>query len=386
MSCPGMPRRGRVTKVRNARGENAMHRVAICRVAICRVAVLLCVLGVSPPAVWAEAGGSNVSAPVGWRAKLSDCWCSCRDYLAAIPDRGRACLRRWAATCDRGSEASAPRRVGLVFPKKLDAKEPLVVLVHGLDAGPAYWCDLAPLLEASGHRVARFGYPNDQALDDSAALLADEIASLARKHPGIKLDLVAHSMGALIARRYVEGANYRGGVRRLIMLAPPNEGSCYARFSQAAELVEHAQLWRTEPDWNWTWLISDGVGEARRDLSPGSRFLTDLNARPRRRGVRYTIVAGNRSCGWRYTASAMRWAVCWLPDVRYCRSAQQTIDHWAAKVEGQTGKTDGLVWLTSTRLPGVDDYVVLPADHTTLTCSRGGRPPVAWQVIEARLK
>ncbi|HEX5445165.1 MAG TPA: alpha/beta fold hydrolase, partial [Pirellulales bacterium] len=286
---------------------------------------------------------------------------------------------------DRGGTA-ARRRVGLVLPKKLAAEKPLVVLIHGLDSGPSYWCDLAPLLEAGGHRVAQFNYPNDQALEDSAGLLADELTSLARKHPGVKLDLVAHSMGALIARAYVEGAQYRGGVRRLIMLAPPNGGSCYARFSHAAELVEHLQLWRCEPQWRWTWLVTDGLGEARRDLTPGSKFLAGLNARPRRRGVQYTIVAGNRSCGWRHTANAMRLASHWLPDVRFCQTAQQTIDRWATRLEGRTGVTDGLVWLSSTRLPGVDDYVLLPADHTTLTCSRGGRPPVAWKVIEARLK
>lgn len=351
-----------------------------------RVVVLLCVLSFSPAAAWAEADVGRVSAPVGWSAKVKECWSSCRGYFAAIPDRSRACLRQWAAKSDDRRGPAVQRRVGLALPRKLDAKKPLVVLIHGLDSGPAYWCDLAPLLEATGHRVARFNYPNDQPLEDSANLLADELASLAQRHPGVTLDLVVHSMGALIARCYVEGAAYQGGVRHLIMLAPPNEGSCYARFSHAAELVEHVQLWRSEPDWSWTWLVSDGLGEARRDLSPGSTFLQTLNARPRRRGVRYTIVAGNRSCGWRYTAGAMRLASRWLPDVRYCRTAQQAIDRWAAKVEGQTGQTDGLVWLAGTRLPGVDDYVILPADHTTLSCSRGGRPPVAWNVIEARLK
>lgn len=351
-----------------------------------RRVVLVCVLCLSPSAAWADAAARSDSPPVGWLARFKGGCVACRDYVAALPDKSRACLRRWAERCDEGRETPAHRRAGLILPNALDARQPLVVLIHGLDSGPAYWCDLAPLLEASGHRVARFNYPNDQPLDESAALLADELASLRRQHPRLKFDLVGHSMGALIARAYIEGDHYQGGVRRLIMLAPPNQGSCYARFSQPAELAEHVQLWSSDPAWRWTWLVSDGLGEARRDLSPGSPFLDDLNARPRRPGVRYTIVAGNRSCGWRYTAGAMRLASCWLPDVRYCRTAQEAIADWAVKVEGRTGSSDGLVRLASTRLPGVDDYVILPADHTTLTCSRGGRPPVAWKVIEERLK
>lgn len=351
-----------------------------------RVVVLLCVLSLSPSAAWAENSSAEISQPGGWRNRIKACYVACRDYLAAIPDDTRACLRRWAARSDEGREIPVHRRAGLTVPEKFDAQQPLVVLIHGLDSGPEYWCDLAPLLKASGHRVVRFNYPNDQPLEDSSALLAKELASLSRKCPKTELNLVAHSMGALIARRYVEGDDYRGGVRRLIMLAPPNQGSCYARFSHAAEFVEHVQLWRSDPHWRWTWLVADGLGEARRDVSPGSMFLTDLNARARRRGVKYTIIAGNRSCGWRYTANVMRLASCWLPDVRYCRGAQDTIDRWAWKLEGRTSSNDGLVTLASTRLPGVDDYVIVPADHTTLACSRNGRPPAAWTAIEKRLK
>lgn len=351
-----------------------------------RVALLLCALSLSPPAGWANDAGSNDEPSVGWCARFTQCCVGCRDYLVAIPDNTRACLRRWATRCDKGRELPVHLRAGLTLPKKLDAKKPLVVLIHGLDSGPAYWCDLAPLLEAAGHRVASFNYPNDQSLAESATLLADELAGLRRKHPGLRFDLIAHSMGALIARDYIEGDDYQGGVRRLIMLAPPNQGSCYARFSQPAELIEHVQLWCSEPEWNWTWLVSDGLGEARRDLSPGSTFLEGLNSRPRRPGVRYTIVAGNRSCGWRYTANVMRFATDWLPDIRYSRTARETVAGWAVKLEGRTGSSDGLVTLASTRLPGIDDFVIVPADHTTLTCSRGGNPPVAWRVIADRLK
>src|SRR5439155_6981900 len=39
--------------------------------------------------------------------------------------------------------------------------------------------------------------------------------------------------------------------------------------------------------------LGDGLGEAARDLTPGSAFLTALNRLPRRPGVAYHILAGD---------------------------------------------------------------------------------------------
>ena len=41
--------------------------------------------------------------------------------------------------------------------------------------------------------------------------------------------------------------------------------------------------------------------------------------------------------------------------------------------------------LESAKLDGVDDIVILPADHTTIAFSRDGRSPLAWDVIADRL-
>lgn len=40
-----------------------------------------------------------------------------------------------------------------------------------------------------------------------------------------KVDIVAHSMGGLIARSYIQGETYRGDIDQLIMLGTPNHGS-----------------------------------------------------------------------------------------------------------------------------------------------------------------
>lgn len=356
------------------------------------IVLSVCLLCLAPPAAFAAPAAASAEAAAteessgGWWSSIKGCWRATRDYVASVPSRARAKVRAWAKASDEGRTVPDRLQSGLLFSESFDGRQPVVVLIHGLDSATSYWDDLAPLIELAGYTVARLNYPNDQPLEESAAVLAREIAALRSRHPRLSIDVVGHSMGAMVARSYVEGDDYGGGVRRLIMLAPPNHGSCYSRFSLPTEFIEHADLWYHEPDWRWTWWVHDGLGEARNDLTPGSEFLAELNARPRRAGVKYTIVAGNRSCGWRYAANAMRGAAGWLPDWQWTHAAEDRLVSLAGKVEGQTGASDGLVWLESARLEGVDDFVLVPADHTTIACSSNGEPPVAWPTIAARLK
>lgn len=283
--------------------------------------------------------------------------------------------------------AESKRRYGLTTPASLDDKRPLVVLIHGLDSEQQYFCDLSALLEEQGFQVARFDYPNDQAIAESGKLLTREVAELRAARQGIRLDFVTHSMGALVARSFVEGPAYDGGVERMILLAPPNHGSSYGRWSCGSEIVEHFLLWRNDARWHWSWPFLDGVGEAGDDLQPSSDFLATLNAQPRRDGVRYTIVAGNRSCGWRYAATGVRFVSCCIPDFNTAAddALRDRFVLWAGALGETACNHDGLVALDSARLEGVDDFVVVPGDHTTIACSRDGRPPAAWDVIKDRL-
>ena len=314
--------------------------------------------------------------------RISECWNSSIDACAAT-------TRRWVRNSvdyfDPVARQEAARRYGLRLPERLEDIHRLVVLIHGLDSSVEHWSDLAPLLEREGYAVATLAYPNDQPLDDSAALLAAEVAKVRAAHPRLLIDIVGHSMGGIVARAYLEGEDYAGGVERLILLAPPNHGSCYSRFSIVSDLVEHCGLWRSEPDWSWTWMVTDGLGEARRDIAPSAPFLVKLNAKARRGDVRYTIVAGNRSCGWRHAASVLRWSTVCVPDAQWSEPFGDKLQGWADRLESRTGPNDGLVKIENALLPGVDDIVIVPADHTTISCSCNGRPPVAWPVIRDRL-
>jgi pimeloyl-ACP methyl ester carboxylesterase len=278
---------------------------------------------------------------------------------------------------------------GLLLPRDLRPDRPLVVLVHGLDCSKTQWWAMARLLEQSGHQVGYFTFPSDQPLVDSAELLGQHLSALHETFPDLPVSILTYSMGGLVARGYIEGPGYRSGVQRLIMIAPPNHGSTWARYRAALEIEEHWHLYRTNDDWNWTWLITDGLGEAGGDLKPDSLFLDALNALPRRQGVKYTIIAGSQHPARRITADSIEAPANWIPSQARSwwgfRHARSFLRDSAADLRASTDKSDGPVSIRSAALAGVEDFVLLPADHSTLLASSRSRPPIIWDIIRDRL-
>lgn len=120
---------------------------------------------------------------------------------------------------------------------------------------------------------------------------------VAREHRGAPaVDILTHSMGALVARAYIENedltgnpypAPYQGDVRMLIMLAPPNQGAYFNILYPG---------W-----WDWTSVIQ---------MMHGSEFLSQLNGGTTGdpKDVEYHIIAGNL-----YDCSLMEaYAICFL--------------------------------------------------------------------------
>ncbi len=173
--------------------------------------------------------------------------------------------------------------------------------------------------------------------------------------------LVAHSMGGLVARAAIEDPRLDpGNVHRLIMIAPPNQGSYLARYACSLDAWEYctSPIRRQEAGW-LTGSIVDGFSEATRDLQPGSQFLRRLNQRSRNPRVHYSLVIGTegplppddfarvekllssagRRCSWMAFAD------------RQYRECVLVADELFA------GKGDGLVAVERARLAGVDDIV-----------------------------
>jgi len=172
----------------------------------------------------------------------------------------------------------------------------IVLLIHGLDEPGGIWDALAPALSENGHAVARFDYPNDQPVRDSADELADALVAL--HDSGVtETRIVAHSMGGLVTRDTLTRPELADRIRvrvpLLVTLGTPHAGSPWARWQPIAEAREQIQRWfesgSLDPAVLFGW-NADGMGEAGEDLRPGSAFLTDLNSRPHPAGTRVACV------------------------------------------------------------------------------------------------
>jgi len=312
-----------------------------------------------------------------------------RNDAPSKPEAIRRLCRIYAAERAPHATAAQARNWGLFLPEPLDPSRPLVVLIHGLDADRSDCMPIGELLHSAGQQVAYFSYAGDQPIADSAARFGQALAKLHAANPALTINIVAHSMGGLVARQYVEGPDYAGGVDRMILVAPPNHGSSWARLRTILSIEENLHLHHDDPNWSWTWLVTEGMGEAGTDLLPDSDFLNQLNSLPRRSGVKYTIIAGNHSGVNRVEGNCVQRIANWIPartrtwwGFRHCYTRlQRTASH----LHVQTGDGDGPVALTSAKLAGVTDYVVLPADHVSLYLPVDGRPPAAWAVIKERI-
>ena len=257
-------------------------------------------------------------------------------------------------------------------PRGVAADRKSIVLVHGLDDPGEVWQSLAPALVKENFNVWLMQYPNDQPIVESARLFFEELQGL--KQRGIdRISIVAHSMGGLVSREmltrpeieYSASAKNRRvpEVVALIMVGTPNHGSQLARLRVFTEMRD--QLARlTKGQANWLGGILDGAGEAKIDLLPGSRFLTELNARPHPEGIDMLTIAGITS-PWS-EKDINRWAGNLrksVPDDK-----QKWVDEFGKNMIALThGLGDGLVTVESTRLEGVPHRTV---DGTHLSMIR----------------
>jgi len=180
------------------------------------------------------------------------------------------------------------------------ATRPPVVLLNGWITGYVNACpiasdstgtfgNLAQYLESDGVPVVYF-FDNcaegaDQTIESLAATLGTFLNSITYDNgsPVPQIDLVAHSLGGLIARAYLAGLQANDSlnppantlVRDLVLIAVPNFGSYVAA--------------------NYTSIIPSGTQSA--ELVPGSSFLWNLNTWNQHsddlRGVNAIAIAGN---------------------------------------------------------------------------------------------
>jgi pimeloyl-ACP methyl ester carboxylesterase len=252
-----------------------------------------------------------------------------------------------------------------------DPGRPTVCLVHGLNSSSRGFVHMVGPLEEAGYGVVIFDYPFNRSLEDSCTRFRRDWQEFRRAQGETQpWAIVAHSMGALVARGLVEDpALPAAEVSSLILIAPVNQGSSLARAQALRQWLEGLQAVRGKTAADPLAYLGDGLGEAAADLLPGSTFLTALNARPRRAGVPYHILAGDagflplearrRFEGQLITLRQQGGLLAGLGKL-VSRDVLAQLD------ELSDGTGDGCVSVERSRLEGVADHVTIHANHAEL--------------------
>ena len=150
--------------------------------------------------------------------------------------------------------------------------------------------------------VLTFDYENiNTAIEENARLLKRrlEAVGLGSNHGKI-LSIIAHGMGGLIARWFIEREGGNQVIQHLIMLGTPNAGSpwptvqAWATFALTIGLNSLSTVaWPVKVLGSLLGAI-ETIDVALDQMQPGSEFLKSLAASPAP-GIPYTIIAGNTS-------------------------------------------------------------------------------------------
>ncbi|GEM_PF-5995932 len=174
-----------------------------------------------------------------------------------------------------------------------------VLLVHGIYSDDSIWGSVESSLRDEGFEVYRVGQvngrqglvPNNQPIEVSALDVEIALQNVKRITGKQRVDIIAHSMGALAARWYIHSPFYKGDIHKLVMLGVPNEGAPIAANISVSGLpfinnVLFYVIGQVQGnDFNDT---------ARKEMIPNSPFLQSLNTNYAERGVNHITIAGSR--------------------------------------------------------------------------------------------
>lgn len=194
--------------------------------------------------------------------------------------------------------------------------KPLVVLLHGLARGQGSMAKLGAFLRKRGFETWSHTYPSRRdSIASLASALTERLVDAAGDRP---LCAVTHSMGGIVVRHLQDPRLHWS---RIVMLAPPNQGS-----RLAAGLVRN-------PLFRWFY------GPAGGELADASTW--PVPPAP------FGVIAGTRDVAWSNPTS-------WTMGRRFPAGV----------------KNDGTVAVDETKLPGMTAFAEVDATHTWIMNAR----------------
>lgn len=150
-----------------------------------------------------------------------------------------------------------------------------VLFVHGISGTPFDWKFVAENIDLDKYQVLVFQYPSGFRLDGVVAALDYEVSSIVAKHGIKEMILVAHSMGGLVSRTFVQRFhNQKEGslIKKFISISSPYGGHDLAAFGVRKETKSFVPVWI--------------------DMVPGSDFQKRMSETPL--NVPFYLFYGNR--------------------------------------------------------------------------------------------
>lgn len=194
-----------------------------------------------------------------------------------------------------------------------------VILLHGLARTSLSMQSMERMLERNGFSVANVDYPSrDHKIEVLAPMAVSDGLQQCSAYAGTNtIHFVTHSLGGILVRQYLAG-NAIGNLGRVVMLAPPNQGSI------AADEMERI------PGFDWM------NGPAGYQLGKGPESVPLSLGTP---AFEFAVIAGDRSIDPITSA--------FLPN-----------------------PDDGRVSVNDTKLDGMRDFIVVPVSHALIMQNR----------------
>jgi hypothetical protein len=192
--------------------------------------------------------------------------------------------------------------------EKVTAANKILVVLHGIIGDTGAMATNLEFVVDNGYYdlVLTYDYENlNTPIPDIATQFKKQLTEAGiTPEAGKTVDIVAHSMGGLVSRTFIESPGLRGDliVRNLYMLGTPNAGSAFAKIAAYRDLLTSAMAFALNFK---TFGLSSIIQKVKglsvtknltvtlEQMGINSPFLQDLNTNPAPEGVGYYILAGS---------------------------------------------------------------------------------------------